>query len=503
MKTIRTLIVIFSSSFLLFGLSSCAKYLEELPQNKLKPSTTADYEQLLNRAYISNQIMPYLDILSDDVELIASNHVMDGADNGDSYLSAYMWQNHHEFSMPQGDIAFSTLYSSIFYTNVVIENIDQAIGVELNAENVLRDKNRIKGEALVLRAYCYFYLINLYGLPYNPATAASDQGVPINLATAAEDKAYTRASVAQVYAQILNDLKAGVALLETQQAAPNTKVKFNKLSSNALLARVYLYMHNWEEAIKTANQVLSANTVLFNLQPAGNVLNETNNASTIWNGTTLIGRDYLSKDNDNVLFVNGINELLPALTYWPFVTTFSVNRELAATYEPNDVRRWYFMYTYTRNTYAGIRTKLSYAKNRFVSQPINPRPTSGYSRVIRTEEMQLIVAEAAAQKNDVAMAVAALNTLRRLKFKANTYVDLKSSNFDKASMLDFVALERRRELCFEGHRWFDLRRTTRPAQNRIGYENQQAQLKKDDPRYTLQIPRKELSVNPSIGEIPR
>ena len=63
--------------------------------------------------------------------------------------------------------------------------------------------------------------------------------------------------------------------------------------------------------------------------------------------------------------------------------------------------------------------------------------------------------------------------------------------------------ERRRELCFEGHRWFDLRRTTRPAMERVGYENEVARLRMDDPRYVLQITQRELSVNPSIGSNPR
>ena len=71
---------------LLLCFSACEKYLEEMPQNKLKPSTTDDYEQLLNKAYLTEQVMPYLDILSDDVELIEANHAMPGADLGDTQL---------------------------------------------------------------------------------------------------------------------------------------------------------------------------------------------------------------------------------------------------------------------------------------------------------------------------------------------------------------------------------------------------------------------------------
>ena len=70
---------------------SCESYLEEVPQNKLKPNTTDDYDQLLNYGYLTEQVVPYLDILSDDVDLIASDHSMEGDDYGDVYVAAYMW----------------------------------------------------------------------------------------------------------------------------------------------------------------------------------------------------------------------------------------------------------------------------------------------------------------------------------------------------------------------------------------------------------------------------
>lgn len=69
-------------SFCLLAFSACESYLEEMPQNKLMPTTTDDYDQFVNNAYITERVMPYLDILSDDVELIASNHVLDGEDEG-------------------------------------------------------------------------------------------------------------------------------------------------------------------------------------------------------------------------------------------------------------------------------------------------------------------------------------------------------------------------------------------------------------------------------------
>ena len=98
-----------------------------------------------------------------------------------------------------------------------------------------------------------------------------------------------------------------------------------------------------------------------------------------------------------------------------------------------------------------------------------------------------------------------LNTLREVKFRAEdfeTYGRLHAENFTQQSLLETIWNERRREFCFEEHRWFDLRRTTRPSIVHSGL-NGSATLQKDDPRYVLQIPQKELNVNPEIGANPR
>lgn len=500
MKTIRLYLTLLLGCLLV---AACESYLEEVSQNKLKPNTTDDYDQLLNKAYITEQIVPYLDILSDDVNLDPADHLMAGNDMGDIYISAYMWADEHEYSMPGGDIAFGKLYESIFYCNVVLENIDNASGMELDMEKVRRVRNNIKGEAYALRAWSYFYLVNLYGKWYDPATCMTDAGIPINLSMAAEDKAYTRNTVKEVYDRIVSDLQEAVRLMEANPISKTTKVKFNALSAKALLARVHLYMQNWKEAIACAEAVIQENPNIFNLHEAGERLNADNNTVSSWNKITVWGQDYLAKENENVLFVNGLSELVPALGWYHFISTFRVNKELQQCFDFDDVRRYYFMGTYILRGNPG----LIYAKNRAIpmlSDVMEPRAGSKYTRTIRTEEMYLILAEAYAHsENGMEQAIGYLNRLRVEKFRAGQYTPLQSADFTQSGLLEEIAMERRKEFCFEGHRWFDLRRTTRPAMERTGYENQTARLEKDDPRYILQIPSRELSVNPAIGKNPR
>ncbi len=503
---IKKILYIALVSIFAMGVISCESYMEELPQNKMKPSTTDDYQQLLNNGYITEQIMPFLDILGDDAELIASNHVMPGTDMGDPYISAYMWETTHERTLPIGDQAFKKLYNSIFYTNVVLSEVDNAEGVSFDTGVVTRTKNHIKGEALCVRAYAYFYLVNLYGKWFDPETAATDFGVPIVLDANAEDKPYPRNSVQEVYTQMIADLTQGIELMANNPIdVPEKKTKFNPTSAKALLARIYLYAHQWDNAIAAAKDIIEENNSLFILTGVHDGLNLSNNQSGSWSATTIVGDGYLDDDNSNFIFGNGVSEIQPALTHWPFMTTFSANRELAAQYHVDDLRRYYFMYTYDRNTYAGFRSKLSHAKTRKTGIAFSA-PTDlshGYGRVIRTEEMYLILAEAHTQKEELGDAVKYLNDMSSVKYRTGTYVDLVASNFTKETLLTYVFLERRRELCFEGHRWFDLRRSTRPAMTRVGYDNEQASLVKDDPRYVLQIPQEEFTVNPSIEVAPR
>ncbi len=511
----KTIFKIYQMTILvmLIVLTSCEKYLEEMPQNRLEPSTIDDYRELLNNAYITTEvIMPYIEALSDDVELIESNHVygLYGGgdpmpDYGDQLLSAYMWGTTHESSLVGGDRAFSRFYESIFYTNVVIDKIDDALPTVVG-DAMTEEKNNIKGEAYALRAYSYFYLVNLYGQYYNPETAETDLGIPVTTSTGAEDKAYTRATVQEVYNQILSDINQAITLMEENPIEKTDKSLFNAFRAKAFASRVALYMNNWDETITISTEVLERNSNVFDLRDAVSFANEANNVST---STTKLkqGQNYLDEDNSNMIFVNGVNESVPLLAYWPTTTSFTIDTDFAAIFEEGDVRRYYFMGTYIRDIFGVHLERLTLWKHRSFTKNILYMDNSsftGFTRVIRVEEILLNRAEAYAQNSELQLAINDLNAIREKKFDPLLYVPLSVGSFTKESLLTFIYAERRKELCFEGHRWFDLRRTTRPAiSGRIGYYGETASLVQDDPRYVLQVPAEEIDINPGIGRAPR
>ena len=494
---------------IVFAMASCESYLEEVPQNKLNPSTVNDYRELLSYGYITDKrVMPYIEALADDVDFKEEDKMAGyyygapGPDAADAYMSAYMYHLSHEESMGT-DIAFESFYESIYYANLVISNIDNSISVSLSGD--MQDyKDNLKGEAKALRAYSYFYLVNLYGQDYDPETASSDFGVPITLSTNAADQAYPRSTVEEVYNLIVSDLDDAISLMEANPSETTSKYQFNLQSASALRSRVALYMQDWDETIESANMVLDINSSIFDLSGLSDSYNAVNEDDYSLFRT---GTDYLGIENDNMIFGSGATENIPLLSFWPTATTFKVSTELAELYEEGDIRRYYFIGTHNRNMWGRPSTKLALLKNR----ENTPQATTGYygttfqgySRVLRTEEVLLNRAEAYAEKGELQLAINDLNTLRVKKITPEFYTDLKVSDFTQETLISYIYTERRRELCFEGQRWFDLKRTTRPEMFRIGYDGEEAHILQDDPRYVLQVPEKEIQVNPSIVAAPR
>jgi len=489
---------------LVFGAFSCENYLEEVPQNKLNPTTVTDYRELLNYGYVTTQrIMPYLEALGDDVDLILEERARDFV-NADSYMSAYLFEDTHETSMGQ-DIAFSNLYQSIYYANLIITRIDDAESVVLG-DDMQDYKDNLKGEAYALRAFSYFYLVNLYGEHFDPTTASSALGVPINFSTGAEDQGYPRASVEEVYSLMLSDLENAVSLMEANIVEKTSKIQFNAESAGALLSRVALYMQKWDKTIEAASNVLEVNNTVNDIAGLTDTFNQDNDRE--WS-LLRVGPDYLDDENSNVFFVNGVTENIPLVSFYPTYSTFSVNRELADLYEEGDVRRYYFLGTLERVVEGIDFQKLVLLKSRSTISFFGwyqPTTFDGYSRVLRVEEVLLNRAEAYAKKGDLQLAINDLNAIRVKKIDPVYYTDLDVADFTQASLIDFVLEERRRELCFEGHRFFDLKRTTRPGMTRVGYEGdviKEATILQDDPRYILQIPENELEANSTLIRAPR
>lgn len=152
------------------------------------------------------------------------------------------------------EYAWELGYRTIGNANLVIEMIE-ALG-----DNHTDEHTVIKGENYYLRALCYFLLVNEFAQPYsnNPT---QNPGLPLKLDSDAEPAhlPQSRSTVAEVYEQIVNDLKDAITCMTLPEGmTPKSNCYATKEAAEALLARVYLYMGNYSEAYKMANAVITS-----------------------------------------------------------------------------------------------------------------------------------------------------------------------------------------------------------------------------------------------------
>ena len=143
-------------------------------------------------------------------------------------------------------------YRVIDNCNKIIEII-QGLGNESTREQTI-----MMGENYYLRALSYFLLVNEFAQPYsnNPT---QNPGLPLKLTSDPNDLPQSRSTVAEVYDQVVLDLKDAITYLTLQQGeTPKSNIYATKEAAEALLARVYLYMENWDGAWEMANKVITS-----------------------------------------------------------------------------------------------------------------------------------------------------------------------------------------------------------------------------------------------------
>ncbi|WP_293308984.1 RagB/SusD family nutrient uptake outer membrane protein [Pedobacter sp. UBA5917] len=332
-----------------------------------------------------------------------------------------------------------TLYRQVYNCNLTIEN------VESHRSNLSR-YNQWMGEALFMRAFSYFDLVNLYGDV--PLALSSDYNVTNFL---------PRAPKAQVYAQMAADLiraesLLGETYLDGLSATTPNRTRPNKFAAAALLARVYLYMENYAGAEAEATKVIN-NSTLYQLLPPANVF-LANSLETIWAIAPTTGnvvRDYYLYTT-----APAVNATQVALAN---ISPGAMSASLLNSFEANDQRiaNWTVLKT---TTTAPVNGQFYYpAKYKSVVNGTE------FLIQLRLAEQFLIRAEARLkQNNNVTAAVQDINVVRqraRPTTPADALPDYPSTISPDACM-DAILKERRTELFSEsGHRFYDLKRTGR------------------------------------------
>jgi len=464
---VRTAFIIYTA----WTLAGCSKQLDLRPTDSIDPEkafkTITDVNQGVLGAYdpLSYNNIYYNSLVTDEVMLPSENFTGSG-------FATYRWQYDGSNTFESWD----ENYLAIDRANRVLAIIDE-IPAKPGEEEL---RTQYKGELLALRAYCHFELIRFFASGYEP----NSLGVPYM--EKSEIGMPPRLSFAETMAKVDADL---VAAKELIPASFDDKTRITRTAIAAMQARAALYEKSWDNAITYATEAINAEP-LASETAFKDIWSDKTNDEVIWKLKMVSGDEHVGSTYNDEGFLTdpSATRLLYAASY-ELVHAFDQENDIrfssyihidpereAADKTPNIVTKW-----------VGGDPDLSNIAD---------------IKLFRTGELYLIRAEAEAQKDDLGNAVADLNALRAARI--TDYTD--QSFGDKQEIIDAITIERFKELAFEGHRMFDLRRYNLPvtrepddAVNALG----NVLLTPEDPEYEFPIPDAELRANKNIEQNPK
>lgn len=408
---------------------------------KIESAVAGGYNALQDPNYLSGRALVYVDLQGEDI-------FDKGAFFGDLARFNMLSNN----GLPAG--VWNAAYGSIATAN---RNI---AGIEANSSLLTPQRAKeLIAESKFVRAVSHFYLVNFFAQPFSFTADGSHPGVPLiteNFTSNSPDANKPKSTVAEVYAQIIKDLQEALTDLPKEQAdVYATKTRATKAAAAGILSRVYLYKNDYANARTSAKAIIDGQYGTFSLQAnPGDVFGpgkyETD--ETIWS----IPNSATDNPNTNNALPQHYNpggrgDLAVSKTF----TNIATNTYFAA----DDKRRGLLIngtgnnagYVFT-NKYPDVATRADWAP------------------ILRYAEILLTYAEATARlaTGVDADAVAALNLVRdRSRVSAPAYTVASFANKD--ALINAVLGERRIELAFEGHRFWDIMRVKGTVTNK--YDN--------------------------------
>lgn len=339
-------------------------------------------------------------------------------------------------------------YNQIYAVNAILEGVS-------TATFSTQEKAQLKGEALFVRGLLHFYLLQLFGeIPYVQTTNYN------------ANSAVSKIPSDQIYAHVKADLKAAELLLSPSYLTTD-KIRPNSFVAKALLARVYLYKGEWNNADKMATEVIENNT-LYGFENNLDKVFLKNSTEAIWQFMPALSGQ--NTDEATVfIFTSGPPPLV------------ALSESLINSFDENDLRKshwiasvsdenetWYYAYKY--------------------KESISANTSKEYSIVLRLTEQYLIRAEARIQEENHIGAKEDLNRIRNRAGLSNI------STGSKEEILSAIMEERRKEFFTEyGHRFFDLKRMGKldtALSTKTGWNTTDG---------LLPLPESELITNPNLN----
>jgi starch-binding outer membrane protein, SusD/RagB family len=408
----------------------------------------------LRSANLYGRTIPLLgDLMADNVYVSASNS------------NRYITHGNYTVNSLNGDVSglWVNGYNAILRANQII---NATISPETAASK------QLKGEAYAIRGLMHFDLVRHFGQPFTVGPDAA--GVPIitkfdpNLKPA-------RNTVKEVYTQVIADLTQAATLMTVKKAP----IFMSSAGAKAILARVYMYQGDWDKALASANDVITNGG--YKLAASTAYVDYWKNPVTQSGSETIFE---INADNVNNVGFDALAGIYDQTGYGDMLCDTS----LFNLYRAADVRKGLLIVGKRGGADAIIVNK--YPNNANANE-------KDELKVARLPEMHLIAAEAYYNKNDAVNALKSLNVVAQQREPG--FAGYASTG---AAIFADILTERRKELAFEGHRFWDLARLKLPVVRSAYYPAAARNIPATDNRRIQPIPQIELDANKAVTQNP-
>ncbi|MDR2286030.1 MAG: RagB/SusD family nutrient uptake outer membrane protein [Prevotellaceae bacterium] len=505
--------------FVVMCFASCDKFLDEVPDNRTELDTDEKITKLLVSGYANNLFVLTTEMMSDNVDekestLTSFNMLQE---------QMYAWNDIVEIGTESPKLVWERYYAAIAAANQTLKAIEE----QGNPERL----NPQRGEALMIRAFHHFYLVNVFAKHYSEKTGNIDLGIPyIENPETMVNPPYERIPVAEVYKKTEQDVETALPLIDDNiYDAP--KYHFNRKAAFAFAARFNLFYRKYDKVIQYANEVLGDN-------PDG-TLRDFSNIPNLTKEQLPLAMDYIRPEHSaNLLLMVAHSRLGVIFGNYNTGKKYMHSSYLAGTETTQAATPWGY---YSSSLYR--LPSLSYTSG-YVTQPkipylfeyTDPVAGIGYIRTVypalQSDEILLCRAEAYIMKGDFENAVNDLalwvrrhttssivltRNLINEHYKNLAYYTPYNPTPKKKLNLEFSITEeqenflhcllqiRRIETIFEGLRWFDIKRFGIVIYRRYLDANNSVtvrdSLSVDDPRRAIQLPKE--VINAGLPPNPR
>jgi len=474
----RYIYIIFSG---VIGLASCKKsFLDEKPPTSVPVADAIKTESDLNDAingmyaamrnyFLYGRDVPVLgDVLADNVYVSSTNS------------GRYLQEQNYTYIAINGEA--SDIWSQGYYSILQANRIIYAANTQF--PTATNNVNQIKGEAYIARALNYLELVNFYAKPFTVDPTAL--GVPLVTTPTNITGAFikpARATVTAVYTKIISDLDSAYAIMPaTNTVHPVNSNYLSKYAAKAIEARAYLYQGAYAKARDAALLVVSGGG--YSLTPSTSFASYWASPTPVTTKVETIFELALNTSTNNGF--NGLDDIYSQAGYGDILCYTALYDSYAAT----DVRKGLILTGKRGGAPALIVNKFSNFTLATEKDDI---------KIIRYAEVLLILAESYASLGDNANAQIYVNTVAQIRDPS-----FGGYNSTGAQLVNDILNERRKELAFEGLRYFDLQRLNLPV-NRPTQANTSPTLPTlaaGDSRRILPIPQAEVDANANVKQNP-